>query len=98
MSRQLVNPYAGNAPFVNNQIPTSLFTPASTKLLSLIPLPNSPGGVLFYNQPDDERNQPVAGARWTIAYQQAVASMPSIFIRAMERTRFPETPTIDTTK
>lgn len=56
VSRQLVNPYAGNAPFVNNQIPTSLFTPASTKLLSLIPLPNAPGGVAFYNQPDDERD------------------------------------------
>ena len=67
VSRQLVNPYANNAPFPNNQIPTSLFTAASNKLLTLIPLPNAPGGVVFYNQPDDEReNQFMVRADYNI--------------------------------
>jgi Carboxypeptidase regulatory-like domain/TonB dependent receptor len=59
--KQLVNPYAGNAPFPNNQIPTSLFTPASTQLLSLIPLPTSTGGVVYYAQPDNEHETQAMG-------------------------------------
>ena len=39
-ARQLVNP-AGNTPFPNNQIPTSLFDPASRKVLEFVPVVDS---------------------------------------------------------
>lgn len=53
ISRQLVDPSTG-VPFVNNQIPTSAFAPASVKLLSLIPLPSSGSGATYYARPDNE--------------------------------------------
>ncbi len=51
ISRQLKDPETGT-PFSNNQIPTSMFAPASVKLLDSIPVPSSPDGVIFYTQPD----------------------------------------------
>jgi hypothetical protein len=53
VDRQLVNPATG-APFVNNQIPTSDFTPASLKILSLLPQPTGANGVTYYTLPDSE--------------------------------------------
>lgn len=53
ISRQLVNPFTGD-PFVNNQIPSSDFAPATVKLLSLIPEPNAPGNLAYYSLPDKE--------------------------------------------
>src|SRR5262249_41194650 len=49
-SRQLVDPFTGQ-PYVNNQIPTSSFAPASVKLLSLVPQTASPSGVTYYALP-----------------------------------------------
>jgi hypothetical protein len=51
--RALVDPFSG-VPFVNNQIPVSDFAPASSKLLSLIPEPTGPNGVIQYSSPDNE--------------------------------------------
>jgi hypothetical protein len=48
-----VNPYTGN-PYVGNQIPASQFTPASVKILQLIPQATSPSGIIHYNLPDNE--------------------------------------------
>ena len=53
ISRQLVNPYTGS-PYAGNQIPTNQFTAASTKILSLLPQATNPGGVFYYNLPDNE--------------------------------------------
>ena len=52
-SRQLVNPFTGQ-PYVNNQIPTSSFAPASVKILSLLPQTASPSGIAYYALPDSE--------------------------------------------
>ncbi|MCU1262569.1 MAG: hypothetical protein JWO80_5454 [Bryobacterales bacterium] len=57
--RQLVNPFASNAPFPNNQIPTSLFDPAALKVIkSYIPVASDPCGKTQYgipaNNPDDQ--------------------------------------------
>jgi Carboxypeptidase regulatory-like domain len=51
-SRQLLNPFTGT-PYPNNQIPTDSFSPASAKILSLLP-PPSPTGVVYYSLPDNE--------------------------------------------
>ncbi len=51
--RQLVNPFTGVS-FPNNQIPVADFAPATVKLLSLIPEPNAPGNLVYYNLPDNE--------------------------------------------
>jgi hypothetical protein len=53
ISRQLSNPFTG-AVYANNQIPTSDFAPASTKILQLLPAPTTSNGVIHYNLPDDE--------------------------------------------
>jgi hypothetical protein len=50
---QLVNPLT-QAPYPNNQIPTSSFAPASVKILSLLPSATSPSGVVYYGLPDNE--------------------------------------------
>ncbi|MCU1259173.1 MAG: hypothetical protein JWO80_2058, partial [Bryobacterales bacterium] len=55
ISRQLVNPFTGT-PFPGNQIPTSLFTPASVKILQLIPSSPRPDGVVYYDLPASERD------------------------------------------
>ncbi len=51
--RQLVDPLTGE-PFPNNQIPTTRFAPASTKLLEMIPLPDNPDGLLYFRRPGIE--------------------------------------------
>jgi hypothetical protein len=53
VSRQLLNPFTRTA-FPGNQIPTSLFAPASVKILSLIPEPVTASGVTYYSLPDRE--------------------------------------------
>ena len=56
-STALINPFT-NTPFVNNQIPVSLFSPISRQLLNYIPLPNEAGGLLRYAIPvqlDDDQ-------------------------------------------
>jgi hypothetical protein len=45
---QLVDPVTG-APYLNNQIPTSAFSPVSQYLLQHIPLPNGPGRQLTFS-------------------------------------------------
>ncbi|WP_263352474.1 TonB-dependent receptor [Acidicapsa acidisoli] len=45
---QLVDPVTGT-PFLNNQVPTSRFSPVANYLLQHIPLPNGPGRQLTYN-------------------------------------------------
>jgi hypothetical protein len=45
---QLTDPLNGNAPFANNQIPTSRLSSVSQYLLNDIPLPNGPGQQLTY--------------------------------------------------
>ena len=56
LSKQLKNPFTGVA-FPNNQIPSSLFSPAATAILkSWLPLPNPSGGdnplTLRFDQPE----------------------------------------------
>jgi hypothetical protein len=51
--RQLRNPFTG-APFPNNQIPVGDFTPASVKVLSLVPQPTAPNNQVYYSLPDNE--------------------------------------------
>ena len=55
ISRQLLNPVTGQ-PFANNQIPTSMFSPAAVRILNeWMPLPNPGGGdnplTLRFEQP-----------------------------------------------
>jgi len=50
LSRQLVNPSTG-APYAGNQIPSSQFTPASVKILSLIPQATDASGIVHYDLP-----------------------------------------------
>lgn len=45
---QLVDPVSG-APFENNQIPTSRFSPVASYILQHVPLPNGPGRQLTFN-------------------------------------------------
>lgn len=60
VQRQLVNPSTG-LPFPNNQIPVSLFTSASQKILQLLPLPNAANGVTYYDLPDREHENQFLG-------------------------------------
>jgi hypothetical protein len=53
VTRRLVNPFTG-VPYPNNQIPIADFTPASIKILSLIPGAVTPSGVTHYSLPDNE--------------------------------------------
>lgn len=45
-SKQLLNPFANNAPFPDNQIPRSLFDPAALKILSFLPTTPTPGTLI----------------------------------------------------
>ena len=60
VSRQLVNPFTG-VQFPGNQIPTSLFTLASVKILSLLPIPTSSSGITYYDLPDNEHENQFMG-------------------------------------
>lgn len=60
IQRQLVNPSTG-LPFLNNQIPVSLFTGASQKILQLLPLPTAANGVSYYDLPDREHENQYMG-------------------------------------
>lgn len=53
LSRQLVNPVTG-ASYPGNQIPSSQFTPASVKILGLLPQTASPSGIVHYDLPVNE--------------------------------------------
>ncbi len=55
LSTQLVNPYTG-APYPGNIIPSDQITPASSKILSLIPIPTGPSQVIHYNLPINEHD------------------------------------------
>ena len=55
-SRQLRNPFTGQS-FTGNQVPTTLFDPASLKILQLIPAPNTPDGRLVTNNPSPINNE-----------------------------------------
>jgi hypothetical protein len=55
ITRQLVNPYTGQA-FPNNRVSPSLFDAVSLKLLELIPLPNTSDGRLVTNNPAPNNN------------------------------------------
>jgi hypothetical protein len=59
-SRQLVNPFTGVA-FPGNQIPTSLITPASTKLLTYLPVATAPSGIISYNLPQNQTENQYMG-------------------------------------
>ena len=50
---QLVDPYSG-APYAGNQISPTQFTPASVKLLQLIPPATDSSGIIHYILPDNE--------------------------------------------
>ncbi len=55
---QLDNPYAGGAPFPNNQIPISLFNPASLALMKYLPAAQNQCGKVTYQIPttgDDDQ-------------------------------------------
>jgi|SRR5579871_277956 len=57
VSQPLVNPFTGD-PFAGNQIPTSLFSPVTQKLLPLIPVPSTPDGFISFDRPiHDQENQ-----------------------------------------
>lgn len=57
LSTQLKNPFTG-APYPNNQIPQSSFTPASARILQLIPTAATSDGVTYYDRPqNDHENQ-----------------------------------------
>jgi hypothetical protein len=49
LKKTIVNPFANNAPFPNNQIPASLINPASKYFLPYILQPNSPDGYFRAN-------------------------------------------------
>jgi len=53
---QLVDPVTG-APFLNNQIPTTSFSPVSNYFLQNIPTPNGPGHELTYVGPRAVQNE-----------------------------------------
>ncbi|HEX7362034.1 MAG TPA: carboxypeptidase regulatory-like domain-containing protein [Bryobacteraceae bacterium] len=52
ISRSLVNPFTSGS-FANNQIPTNLFTPASVKIMSLLPTTAAADGVVHYTLPEN---------------------------------------------
>lgn len=57
LTRQLVNPFT-RAPFPGNQIPSSLFTPASAKILAALPVPSTPDAIVRFDRPvNDTENQ-----------------------------------------
>ena len=49
------------APFVNNQISPSLYSPAALKIAALLPVPTTPCGTFTYAQPLSEDNHEVDG-------------------------------------
>jgi hypothetical protein len=48
---QLVDPLKGNAPYANNQIPSSEFDPVALTLLKYDPLPNASNNLYYWTQP-----------------------------------------------
>ncbi len=60
VSRQLVDPVT-RQPFPNNQISPGAFSPASQKLLPLIPIPASPDGVIGFDRPIRDRENQFMG-------------------------------------
>ncbi len=58
-SQQLYNPYANpRSPFLDNQIPSTMFPSASLKVLGLVPLPQTSNGLVYYSLPVDyDENQ-----------------------------------------
>lgn len=75
ISTKLVNPATG-APFPNNQIPTSMFSPPSTYLLQHIPQSNGPNGQLTYTGPSlvQNDNQWMTKINWTHAKNMLTGS------------------------
>jgi len=70
LGRQLVDPYTG-VPYPNNQIPASQFTPASQKILQLIPHAIDPSGVIHYDLPVNEHeNQFMTRVDYNLAKQR----------------------------
>jgi hypothetical protein len=58
--RQLVDPLT-KAPFAGNIIPASRLDPAAVKLLQYIPTATSPDGIIRYDRPDNEHENPYMG-------------------------------------
>ena len=68
----LVNP-ADRQPFVNNQIPTSLFSAPSLALLKYIPVSADPCGRLVYSIPSpSNENQWVGRADWLLSTKHTI--------------------------
>lgn len=68
---QLVNP-STHTPFLNNMIPTSLFSGPSKYFLQKMPLPNGPNGQLTYAGPtlDQPEDQVMGRVDWTLGKNQ----------------------------
>jgi hypothetical protein len=70
LGRQLVDPYTG-VPYPNNQIPSSQFTPASVKIMDLLPRATDSTGLIHYDLPvNDHENQFMTRVDYNLAKQR----------------------------
>ncbi len=77
-SQQLYNPFTG-APFVNNQIPTSLFNAIGQKIVSYYPKPNGlySGGTNYFDVSDTTDGWDQESGR----FDYSISQKDSIFVR-----------------